>query len=108
MAEELSDFEKRRRALQTKLEMLIGNNHVYFNAPSRLEYDCIKYKLSSVQTRHADNLPYHYGYYWDLTLIERNKTSDLFKRIIDYFKTCSFGTSYDADNLHHTVLRLYF
>lgn len=108
MDEMLSDFEIRRRALQAKLEMLLGSKYVYFNVPAHMNHPCIKYKLASVSPLFADNLQYKHRYSWDLTLIEHDKTSDLFKRIMEYFKTCSFGTDYDVDNLHHTVLRLEF
>lgn len=108
MDNELPIEEIRRRALHEELCSLLGSGYVYFNAPSGLKYPCIRYAISAMDQRYADNILYKHKLCYTLTLIEHDITSDLYLRILEHFQCASFVQKYDADNLHHTVIRLYY
>ena len=51
---------KTQQELQTKLVELLGNNHVYYQAPEslKMEYPCIRYSRSDILSNNADNAKY--------------------------------------------------
>lgn len=108
MNNDISPLELHRRKMHKELCELLGSKNVYFNPLSGMKYPCIRYTTSSVDTKFADNVAYKNKPCWTLTLIEHDVTSDLYLRIMSHFQYCTFVQKYNADNLHHTVLRLFY
>lgn len=98
-----------RLILQDELEEILGSRNVYFQPPESIKmvYPAIVYKLSDIQQRHADNLPYTYRRKYQLTLIDRSPESEHFEslRVLPY---CSFDRQFVSENLNHYVFNLYF
>lgn len=99
----------RRTELQTVLESILGGEQVYFQPPSNveMEYDCIVYERSRMETRFADNGPYSLIDRYQVTAIYRNPDSDLPRRIAK-LPMCSHERHFTSDNLHHDVFNLYY
>lgn len=98
-----------RTDLQTKLEALLGSTNVYFQPPPNIQmvYPCIVYKLSGIETEHADNAPYKIGSEYSVTVIDRNPDSAIPYEVAQ-LKSCSFSARFPSDGLNHTVFKLYF
>ena len=99
----------RRTELQAVLESILGGEQVYFQPPSNveMEYDCIVYERSRMETRFADNGPDRLIYRYQVTAIYRNPDSDLPRRIAK-LPMCSHERHFTSDNLHHDVFNLYY
>ncbi len=100
---------QQRLSLQSKLEEILGSDHVYFQPPPSLalEYDCIVYKRNYIKTDFADNNPYRLEDRYSVTVIYRHPDSDLPYKIASLPK-CSFDRHFVSDNLNHDVFNLYF
>jgi hypothetical protein len=98
-----------RLELQTLLESLAGVSKVYFQPPEdvRLEYPCIVYVKSKVDSRYADNLPYntHNGY--NIQVLDSNPDS-LIPSLVAQLPSAKFVTRYRKNNLYHDVYSIYF
>jgi len=99
----------KRSELQTLLENLAGNDHVYFQEPPNLgmQYPCILYKRDSEEVVHADNRPYSRTKGYQVTVIDRSPDSQLAEKIAD-LPMCEFDRHYRAENLNHFVYTLFF
>lgn len=99
----------KRIELQTILETFLPS--VYFQPPSniRMSYPCIVYsKTPSGSAEYANNSPYKRTQLYTITVIEKSPETDLVDRIFEHFNYCSIGSNFIKDNLHHTILNLYF
>lgn len=98
-----------RLELQSKLEELLGSRNVYYNPPTNLkmEYDCIRYSLSDIQTNSANDIKYVKTKRYNLIVISRNSDPEVVDKILD-LPYCSFDNHYKADNLNHYSLTLYW
>jgi hypothetical protein len=98
-----------RLELQTLLEGVLGNNHVYFQPPSSVQmvYPCIVYERDDIRTEYAGNKPYSNRSRYMVTVIDRNPDS-LIPGKIAVLPLCTFDRHYVADNLNHDVFNLYF
>lgn len=99
----------RRLKLQDLLEQMLGSRSVYYQPPAsvKMVYPAIRYSRNDVYKGNADNMGYHRTNQYQLIVIA--KTPDL--HVIDELLAlpmCSFDRSYITDNLHHTVLTLYY
>lgn len=98
---------------RTRLELheilcnLIGSRNVYFKAPARMNYPCIKYEMAKPSIQHGDNMKYLKTKCYTVTYIDTNPDSEMIGRI-EELPMCSIDREYDADNLHHTIYTLYF
>lgn len=97
--------------LQTTFESATGLNssgHVFYQPGSdtRLNYPCLLYKLSNIPVDRADNRPYKVEHYYDLTVIDRDPTSPLREAVV-MLPYCTMTRTYESDNLHHYVFRIY-
>ena len=101
--------EARRLMLQSELETLIGNNHVYYNPPKNLmmEYPAIRYSKSKIDIRHANDKIYKKMTRYELIVISRKPDSEIIEKILE-LPYSSFDRHYTSDNLHHDVLTLYY
>lgn len=99
----------RRLELQALLETLLGSKNVYFQPPAslKMEYDCIRYSRTTIESLYANNDPYRLYDRYQLTAIYKNPDSDLPRRIA-MLPMCSHERHYTADNLNHDVFNLYY
>lgn len=81
----------------------------YFQPPpnTEMQYDCIVYERSRMDTDFADNLPYTIHNRYQLTAIYRNSDSGLPGEIAK-LPRCSHERYFTSDNLNHDVFNLYF
>lgn len=98
-----------RQQLQTLLEELQGDEHVYFQPPAnvQMEYPCIVYQRDDLDKKYADNNSYGLRQRYQVTVIDRNPDSPVIAKIAA-LPMCSFNRFFVADNLNHDVYSLYF
>ena len=98
-----------RLQLQTELETLLGSKNVYFQPPQSklIEYPAIRYSISRIDTRHANNMIYKQKTAYEVVLIDYNPDSEYLNSILK-LPYCSFDRTYPAENLHHFVFTLYY
>nr|DAG78300.1 MAG TPA: tail completion protein [Caudoviricetes sp.] len=83
------------------------SGHVYFQAPSRIEYPAIVYERTSADTQFADDAPYIYEKRYQVTVIEKDPDSSIPDRVAMLPK-CLFDRHYVTENLHHDSFVIYF
>lgn len=100
---------KTQQELQTKLVELLGSNRVYYQAPEslKMEYPCIRYSKSDIESTHADNVKYSTNNRYELIVIDKLPDNEVIKKILDLPYT-SFDRHYTANNLNHDVIIMYF
>lgn len=98
-----------RLELQTKLEELLGNNNVYYQPPEtlKMEYPCIRYSRSDIESKHADNMKYHNINLYEIIVISKKPDHEAIQKILD-LPLSSFDRHYAKDNLNHDVINLYY
>lgn len=99
-----------RLDLQTELESLLGSRNVYFQPPASvsMKYPAIRYSLSDIDIRKANNRCYRSINRYEVIIIDPNPESEIPNRVLNHFQLCSFDRTYVADNLNHFVLTLYY
>ena len=99
-----------RLQLQTELETVLGNNHVYFQPPETLQmqYPCIRYSLSTGWSTHADNKTYSFYRQYSLIHIYRNPDATLCETITKHFPMIRLDRHYVSDGLNHDSYTLYY
>lgn len=73
-----------------------------------MKYPCIRYKLSGVDDKKADNDHYDIVKRYEVTVIDRDPDAQIFMKILKRFAMCRLASTYAADNLNHYVLELYY
>lgn len=97
-----------RIELQRLLESTVGPGvAVYYQAPTKLEFPCVKFERSEIDCDYADNKPYLSRKQYTLTVIYRDPDSDLPDKIAS-LPTCKHADKFVNDNLHHDVFIIYF
>ena len=98
-----------RVELQKKLEELLGSRNVYYKPPETLKmnYPAIVYSKSSIKSRHANDGAYSFLICYDITVIDRKPDNPVIMKLLE-LPYCSFDRHYEADNLNHDVLNLYY
>ncbi len=98
-----------RLELQTKLEDLLGSDHVYYQPPEskKIEYPAILYGKSRVDKRNADNETYQLNTRYELTVIDKRPDHPVIQKLLK-LPYCSYDRQYKSDNLNHDTLTLYF
>lgn len=98
-----------RLRLQIELELILGNKNVYFNPPENLkmDYPCIRYEMSNINTTHADNTAYINNKQYTITLIHNDPDTKIVNDLLS-MKHTSFDRSYTSDNLYHFVFSRYY
>lgn len=98
-----------RLKLQTELEELLGSENVYFQPPSsvKMKYPAIKYSLSNIEIKHADDTSYNNKRVYELILIDSNPDSEFVDKLLQ-LPYCSFDRFYPSDNLNHYSFTLYY
>lgn len=107
MASRLKLHEEFINILGTKKEKV---TRVYFQPPAslRMEYPCIKYSLSGIDIKRADNIAYNCMNQYQVTVIDSDPDSVIPSQLIERFPTIRFDRPYTADNLNHYVFTLYY
>ena len=98
-----------RLKLQNELEELLGSENVYFQPPSsvKMKYPAIKYSLSNIEIKHADDTSYNNKRVYELILIDSNPDSEFVDKLLQ-LPYCSFDRFYPSDNLNHYTFTLYY
>lgn len=96
-----------REDLDAILSAIPGVKDAYFQAPTTMQYPCIKYDLDDAYTARADN-----GLYWDkdrykVTIIDRDGDS-VIHRYVRALPYSSPDRKYVIQGLHHWVYTLFF
>ena len=98
-----------RLELQSELEKLLGNRNVYYQPPDNLkmEYPAIRYSLSKIESRHADNAKYSNFNRYDIIVIDKRPDNDVIRKILE-LPYSSYDRHYTSNNMNHDVIILYF
>ena len=101
--------KRSRLNLQSLLEELLGSKNVYYQPPENLkmEYPCIRYSKSDINSIYGSNIKYiiHDGY--DLVVISKKPDNPVINKILE-LPYSEFDRHYVSDNLNHDVIRLYY
>lgn len=99
----------RRLELHQILKNILGSNNVYFQPPSNthINYPCIIYERSDIDTKHANNIIYLSMVRYSIKLIGRNPESELVNKILE-LPYCSYDRFYTADSLNHDAFTIYY
>lgn len=97
-----------RLELQSELEKILGSRNVYFQPPEsvKMSYPAIRYSLSNIDIRSADNMAYKVKRRYTITLIHKNPDNDVVDKMIEF--GMFFDRTYTADGLNHYVFSLYY
>lgn len=99
-----------RLSLHTEFEIILDSKNVYFCPPEsvKLKYPCIVYSLSGVNKENANDRMYKSVNEYEVTVIDRDPESVIHHRILAHFPMCRFDRPYVSENLHHSILTLYY
>lgn len=88
---------------------ILGSRNVYFQPPTgfKMTYDCIVYKRGKIDSRFANNKPYHHANRYSVTVIYRDPESPIPGKIAE-LPMCVHDRYFSSDNLHHDVFTLYY
>ena len=98
-----------RLELQEKLEELLGSKSVYYQPPEsvKMEYPAIRYSKSRIDVKRADNSIYSKNIRYELIVIDRKPDNPVIDKLLE-LPYCSYDRGYNADNLNHDVLTIYW
>lgn len=98
-----------RLSLHQILKTILGSNNVYFQPPAtvNLNYPCIVYRRSDIDTAFADDSPYITNKQYQVTIIDPNPDS-LIPDKVGQLRKCVFDRHFTAANLNHDVYNLYY
>lgn len=100
----------RRLDLDNAFRSILGSKNVYFRAPEskKMNYPAIKYKLSGMDEKHADNFNYLNTREYEVIHIGKDPDTDIVEKMLNRFDKCRFVRRYEQDNLIHDVFYLYW
>ena len=98
-----------RLKLQSELEKLLGNRHVYYQPPEslKIDYPAIIYSKDDINSRYADNTGYRFLTRYTITVIDKKPDNTVIDKLLS-IPYCSFDRHYISDNLNHDILILYY
>jgi len=102
-------MKRTRLTLQTKLEDLLGSNHVYYQPPENLkmEYPAIRYSKSDEEDIYANNIKYLSMSVYDLVVIDKKPDNPVIKKLLE-LPYSEFDRHYVADGLNHDIIRIFY
>ena len=102
--------DQRRLDLHSKLCEILGSDHVYFQPPEsvRMSYPAIRYNLSNIKPKRANNHMYLIRKRYLVTVIDKDPDADWETTMLNSMEYCEFERSYVADNLNHWQFSLYW
>lgn len=98
----------------TRLELhnilLTFCDKVYFQPPAghRMQYPCIIYHRTGTDRFYANDEIYHKRNTYQITVIDSDPDSLIPDQIEENIIHASIVNGFSKDNLHHTILNLYF
>lgn len=97
-----------RVELQSKFEELLGSRNVYYQPPENLKmnYPAIRYSLSDIETRPANNKKYLKLKRYDGIVISRTVDPEVIDYILELPYT-SLSKPYIVENLYHYPFTIY-
>ena len=101
--------KRTRLTLQTKLEDLLGSNHVYYQPPENLkmEYPAIRYSKSDEEDIYANNIKYLSMSVYDLVVIDKKPDNPVIKKLLE-LPYSEFDRHYVVDGLNHDIIRIFY
>lgn len=99
-----------RITLDEKLRHILGTSNVYYRAPEsvKLRYPAFVYKLSSIDSKNADNRKYLHETEYEVTYIGKDPDFDTVNLMYNEFDKIRFVRRFTSDNLVHDVFYLYW
>ncbi len=104
-----------RLELHNEFIEVLGTNEqedkrVYYNPPQslKMKYPCIRYKKVPPNIQRANNSIYNITNGYEVIIIDPDPDSVIADTVLLRFKQCSVERIYTADNLNHTVLKIYY
>lgn len=90
--------------------MGVDAKKAYFQPPSNLtlEYPCLVYYKKPRYTDRANNKIYTSMNYYSVTFITKNPDSLLPEMLEEEFQHAKIVNGFTQDNLHHTILNIYY
>lgn len=87
---------------------LLGSNNVYYQPPEsvKMDYPCIRYSKSKIDTKYADNKKYISKTRYEIVVIDRMPDNAVIDKLLE-LPYCSHERTYISDNLNHDVLTIY-
>lgn len=101
------DIMESRLELQDLLKSIIGNQNVYYDPPSSMDYPAIQYNKQDIESKYANNKAYARFNCYSVTVISEMPDEEAIIKLLD-LPMCSYDTHYTSDGLHHDVLKLYY
>lgn len=100
----------RRMELQKLLTKIIGNTNVYYQPPAtvRMNYPCIVYKFSNIQTMRANNGIYLKKRKYSVTLIHKDPENTIVDEILENIQYSNLTSTFNSEGLYHYVFTIYF
>lgn len=98
-----------RVELHNKFVSILGSRNVYFQPPEtvKLNYPCVIYSLSQIDTRKADDITYFKKRKYDIQVIDRDAESEIPDKILE-LPYCSFDRVFTSSNLYHFNLTIFY
>lgn len=98
-----------RLELQSKFEELLGSRNVYYQPPENLKmnYPAIRYSLSGIENRPANNNKYLTLKRYDGIVISKKVDPEIIEHIA-VLKYVTIGRPYIAENLYHYPFTIYY
>lgn len=103
--------QDRRLELHERLCDLLSSRNVYFDPPEskKLEYPCIMYNRSKIDSTRADDIPYVSRTRYTVTYIDYDgDTSSFLYTLLHELPYCEHDRSFTQDNLHHDIFTIYW
>lgn len=99
----------RRTELQIKLEELLGSKNVYYQPPSSkiMEYPCIRYTKKNIDSKYANDKTYLNTTLYELIVIDKRPDNPVIDKLL-MLPMAEYGRWYQADNLNHDVINIYY
>lgn len=96
-----------RLQLHSELKKITTN--VYFQPPEdfKLNYPCILYSRSRIDTMYANDKPYTHRVAYTVMVIDRDPDSGI-PAMVGSLPTSRFDRHYTSNNLNHDVYSLYY
>lgn len=96
-------------SLQKLLEKLFECRHVYYQPPDNLtmEYPAIRYSLSDIDSKYANNKMYVGMKCYDIVVIDKDEDNPVIEKLLE-LPYASFNRHYVSDNLNHDIIKLYY
>lgn len=101
------DMTDRRYEFHEKLCDILGSRNVYYMPGSdiTMHYPCIRYEMSAISSKYANNMNYTNRPQYTVTLITDDPDTELRQSLMEFLRVYPFryDRHYMADNLCHDV-----